>query len=202
MPTNVLSLTAYPFYINGEWRVSKSGETIKITSPYLYEVIGEVQAITSEEVDEAIYYAQNAQKSWAETLLQERAKFLYQWADELENMRDEIAEIIMKEVGKSYKDAKSEVVRTATFIRYTVEEAMHMNGESLKGDSFPGGSKSKIAIVDRVPLGVVLAIPPFNYPVNLAAAKLAPALISGNAVIFKPATQGAISGIKMIEALH
>lgn len=202
MPTNVLSLTAYPFYINGEWRESKSGETIKITSPYLYEVIGEVQAITTEEVDEAIYYAHNAQKSWAETSLQERAKYLYKWADELENMQDEIAEIIMKEVGKSYKDAKSEVVRTATFIRYTVEEALHMNGESLKGDSFPGGSKSKIAIVNRVPLGVVLAIPPFNYPVNLAAAKLAPALISGNAVIFKPATQGAISGIKMIEALH
>jgi glyceraldehyde-3-phosphate dehydrogenase (NADP+) len=57
-------------------------------------------------------------------------------------------------------------------------------------------------VVERVPLGVVLAIPPFNYPVNLAAAKLAPALITGNAVIFKPATQGAISGIKMIEALH
>jgi glyceraldehyde-3-phosphate dehydrogenase (NADP+) len=117
-------------------------------------------------------------------------------------MQDEIAEIIMKEVGKSLKDAKNEVVRTADFIRYTVEEAMHMHGESMKGDSFPGGSKSKIAIVERVPLGVILAIPPFNYPVNLAAAKLAPALISGNAVIFKPATQGAISGIKMIEALH
>lgn len=62
MPTNVLSLTAYPFYIDGEWRESKSGETIKITSPYLYEVIGEVQAITTEEVDEAILYAHNAQK--------------------------------------------------------------------------------------------------------------------------------------------
>ncbi|MEY2196542.1 NADP-dependent glyceraldehyde-3-phosphate dehydrogenase [Neobacillus sp. BF23-41] len=202
MPTNVLSLTAYPFYINGEWRESKSGETIKITSPYLYEEIGEVQAITTEEVDEAIYYAYIAQKNWAGTSLQERAKFLYKWADELVNMQDEIAEIIMKEVGKSLKDAKNEVIRTADFIRYTVEEAMHMHGESMKGDSFPGGSKSKIAIVDRVPLGVVLAIPPFNYPVNLAAAKLAPALISGNAVIFKPATQGAISGIKMIEALH
>jgi glyceraldehyde-3-phosphate dehydrogenase (NADP+) len=202
MPTNVLSLTAYPFYINGEWRESKSGETIKITSPYLYEEIGEVQAITTEEVDEAIYFAQIAQKNWAETSLQERAKFLYKWADELVNMQDEIAEIIMKEVGKSLKDAKNEVVRTADFIRYTVEEAMHMHGESMKGDSFPGGSKSKIAIVERVPLGVILAIPPFNYPVNLAAAKLAPALISGNAVIFKPATQGAISGIKMIEALH
>ncbi|MFP5109281.1 NADP-dependent glyceraldehyde-3-phosphate dehydrogenase [Neobacillus sp. C211] len=202
MSINVLSLKAYNFYINGEWRESKSGETIKITSPYLYEVIGKVQAVTIEEIDKAINFAHEAQKIWAETSLQKRAKFLYKWADELVNMQDEIAEIIMKEVGKSLKDAKNEVVRTADFIRYTVEEAMHMHGESMKGDSFPGGSKSKIAIVERVPLGVILAIPPFNYPVNLAAAKLAPALISGNAVIFKPATQGAISGIKMIEALH
>ncbi|MBT2738694.1 NADP-dependent glyceraldehyde-3-phosphate dehydrogenase [Bacillus sp. ISL-7] len=202
MSINVLSLKAYNFYINGEWRESKSGETIKITSPYLYEVIGKVQAVTIEEIDKAINFAHEAQKIWAETSLQKRAKFLYKWADELVDMQDEIAEIIMKEVGKSLKDAKNEVVRTADFIRYTVEEAMHMHGESMKGDSFPGGSKSKIAIVERVPLGVILAIPPFNYPVNLAAAKLAPALISGNAVIFKPATQGAISGIKMIEALH
>ncbi|MCM3729197.1 NADP-dependent glyceraldehyde-3-phosphate dehydrogenase [Neobacillus cucumis] len=202
MPTNVLTSSSYKFYVNGEWNESKSGQTIDICSPYLNEVIGKVQAITKEEVDEAILFAHAGQKAWAENSLQQRAKYLYKWADELVNMKEEIAEIIMKEVGKSLKDAKNEVARTADFIRYTVEEALHMHGKSMKGDSFPGGSKSKIAIVERVPLGVVLAIPPFNYPVNLAAAKLAPALISGNAVIFKPATQGAISGIKMIEALH
>ncbi|MBT2729573.1 NADP-dependent glyceraldehyde-3-phosphate dehydrogenase [Bacillus sp. ISL-75] len=202
MPTNVLTLSSYKFYVNGEWKESQSGQTIDIRSPYLNEVIGKVQAITKEEVDEAILFAYVAQKEWAENSLQQRANYLYKWADELVNMQEEIAEIIMKEVGKSLKDAKNEVVRTADFIRYTIEEALHMHGESMRGESFPGGSKSKIAIVERVPLGVVLAIPPFNYPVNLAAAKLAPALISGNAVIFKPATQGAISGIKMIEALH
>ncbi|RDZ12340.1 NADP-dependent glyceraldehyde-3-phosphate dehydrogenase [Priestia megaterium] len=202
MTTTVLNVSTYSFYLNGEWKESKSGQTIDIVSPYRHDVIGKVQAITKEEVDEAVYAAQKAQKGWAEISLQERAKYLYNWANELVKMQSEIAEIIMKEVGKSLKDARNEVVRTADFIRYTVEEALHMNGESMKGDSFPGGSKSKVAIVERVPLGVVLAIPPFNYPVNLAAAKLAPALISGNAVIFKPATQGAISGIKMIEALH
>ncbi|MGM0878799.1 MAG: NADP-dependent glyceraldehyde-3-phosphate dehydrogenase [Bacillota bacterium] len=198
----MLTISKYQFYINGEWKESKSEQTIEIFSPYSQEIIGEIQAITKDEVDEAISFAQEAQKSWGKTPLQERAKYLYKWADELVEMQDEIAEIIMKEVGKSLKDATNEVVRTADFIRYTVEEALHMHGESMKGDSFPGGSKSKIAIIERIPLGVVLAIPPFNYPVNLAAAKLAPALISGNAVIFKPATQGAISGIKMIEALH
>lgn len=192
----------YKFYINGEWKESSSGQTIDISSPYLHEVIGQVQAITRTEVDEAIQLAKEAQKDWAEASLQDRAQYLYKWADELVNMQDEIADIIMKEVGKGYKDAQKEVVRTADFIRYTVDEAMHMHGESMMGDSFPGGAKSKLAIIQRAPLGVILAISPFNYPVNLAAAKLAPALITGNAVIFKPATQGAISGIKMIEALH
>src|SRR5690242_11999221 len=202
MTTTVLNVSTYSFYLNGEWKESKSGQTIDIVSPYRHDVIGKVQAITKEEVDEAVHAAQKAQKGWAETSLQDRAKYLYKWADELVKMQSEIAEIIMKEVGKSLKDARNEVVRTADFIRYTIEEALHMNGESMKGDSFPGGSKSKVAIVERVPLGVVLAIAPFNYPVNLSAAKLAPALIMGNAVIFKPATQGAISGIKMVEALH
>ena len=107
----------------------------------------------------------------------------------------------MKEVGKAYQDAIKEVERTADLIHYTVEEAIHLSGESLNGEHFPGGSRSKLAVIERVPLGVVLAISPFNYPVNLAAAKLAPALITGNTVIFKPATQGSISGTKMIEAL-
>ncbi|MEC0276135.1 NADP-dependent glyceraldehyde-3-phosphate dehydrogenase [Peribacillus frigoritolerans] len=202
MKTKVLSLLDYKFYVNGEWKESQTGQTIEIKSPYLYEVIGKVQAISKNEVDEAITFAHEAQKEWANISLQQRADYLYKWADQLIDKQDEIAEIIMKEVGKSFKDAKNEVLRTADFIRFTVEEALHMHGESMRGDSFPGGSKSKIAIIERVPLGVILAIPPFNYPVNLAASKLAPALISGNAVIFKPATQGAISGIKMIEALH
>ncbi|WP_042205320.1 NADP-dependent glyceraldehyde-3-phosphate dehydrogenase [Paenibacillus durus] len=199
---NSKKVPVYKTYINGEWKESKSGQTLDIYSPYSRDVIGKVQAVTEEEVNEAIYFAHEAQKSWREVSLQERAKYLYKWADELVNMQDEIAEIIMKEVGKSLKDSGNEVLRTADFIRYTIEEALHMHGESMKGDSFPGGSKSKLAIIERVPLGVILAIPPFNYPVNLAAAKVAPALMAGNAVIFKPATQGAISGIKMIEALH
>lgn len=116
-------------------------------------------------------------------------------------MKEELTTTIMQEVGKSYQDAVKEVERTADLIRYTVEEAIHLSGESLNGEHFPGGSRSKLAVVERVPLGVIVAISPFNYPVNLAAAKLAPALITGNSVIFKPATQGSISGIKMIEAL-
>lgn len=201
MASNVSELTTYKAYLAGEWKKSSSGETISIKSPYLRETIGYVQAVTQDEVDQAIRAAHEAQKSWALLSLSERGAYLEKWADELEKNDEEIATAIMQEVGKGFQDARKEVVRTADLIRYTVQEALHLHGESLRGDGFPGGSQKKLGIVERVPLGVVLAIAPFNYPVNLSASKIAPALMAGNGVIFKPATQGSISGIKMIEAL-
>lgn len=201
MASNVSELTTYKAYLQGEWKKSSSDETIAIQSPYLRKAIGYVQAVTQDEVDEAIKAAHKAQKSWAELSLSERGAYLDKWADELVNNSEDIATAIMQEVGKGFKDAKKEVVRTADLIRYTVQEALHMHGESLRGEGFPGGDQKKIGIVERAPLGVVLAISPFNYPVNLAASKVAPALMAGNGVIFKPATQGSISGIKMIQAL-
>ncbi|WP_246823282.1 NADP-dependent glyceraldehyde-3-phosphate dehydrogenase [Terribacillus saccharophilus] len=194
------TLTAQRYYVNGEWKESTTGNVVEIMSPYKEGVVGTVQALSQEEAAAAIQSAKQAQKAWAKVSLQEKADLLYKWADELLAMQDELAQTMMLEVGKSLKDAKSEVQRTYDYIRYTAQEALHTNGESMRGDRFPGGSSSKVGIVDRVPLGVILAISPFNYPVNLSASKLAPALISGNTVIFKPATQGALSGIKMMEA--
>ena len=188
--------TVYQYYSQGQWKSSESGETIAIVSPYLKTSIGSVQALTQDEVNQCIQSAKAAQPDWSLMSI-----YLHAWADELLKMKEELATIMMKEVGKAYQDAIKEVERTADLIHYTVEEAIHLSGESLNGEHFPGGSRSKLAVIERVPLGVVLAISPFNYPVNLAAAKLAPALITGNTVIFKPATQGSISGTKMIEAL-
>ena len=193
--------TVYQYYSQGQWKSSESGETIAIVSPYLKTSIGSVQALTQDEVNQCIQSAKAAQHDWSLMSIYDRAHYLHAWADELLKMKEELATIMMKEVGKAYQDAIKEVERTADLIHYTVEEAIHLSGESLNGEHFPGGSRSKLAVIERVPLGVVLAISPFNYPVNLAAAKLAPALITGNTVIFKPATQGSISGTKMIEAL-
>lgn len=193
--------TVYQYYSQGQWKSSESGETIAIVSPYLKTSIGSVQALTQDEVNQCIQSAKAAQPDWSLMSIYDRAHYLHAWGDELLNMKEELATIMMKEVGKAYQDAIKEVERTADLIHYTVEEAIHLSGESLNGEHFPGGSRSKLAVIERVPLGVVLAISPFNYPVNLAAAKLAPALITGNTVIFKPATQGSISGTKMIEAL-
>ncbi|ANZ66469.1 NADP-dependent glyceraldehyde-3-phosphate dehydrogenase [Secundilactobacillus paracollinoides] len=191
----------YLAYLAGEWQASQSQETITIQSPWQSEPVGDIQAVTQDEIDTSIAAAQDAQKPWAALSLGERGQYLNQWADNLAANKQALAEIEMAEVGKNLKDAEKEVDRTVDLIRYTVQEALHMHGESVRGDGFPGGSKDKLGIIERVPLGVVLAISPFNYPVNLSASKIAPALMAGNAVICKPATQGAVSGIKLIEAL-
>ncbi|MFT8399824.1 MAG: NADP-dependent glyceraldehyde-3-phosphate dehydrogenase [Lentilactobacillus diolivorans] len=194
-------LTTYQAYLAGNWQDSDSKRTIEIVSPWQHQPIGRVQAVTQDEVDQAIQQAQKAQPAWASLSLGERGAYLNRWADHLDQSADDLAISVMNEVGKNYDDAKKEVLRTVDLIRYTVQEALHMHGQSVRGDGFPGGSKEKLGIIERVPLGVVLAISPFNYPVNLSASKIAPALMAGNAVIFKPATQGSISGIKMIKAL-
>ncbi|MEW9670905.1 NADP-dependent glyceraldehyde-3-phosphate dehydrogenase [Ammoniphilus sp. 3BR4] len=192
----------YPFWSNGEWKTSTSNRWIDIPSPATGRIVGRVPAMTKEEVDSAIQAAVIAQKEWAKLPVHERGRILLTWADELVSRADEIAEVIMREVGKKKAAARDEVVRTADLIRYNVEEGKRLHGELMKGDSFYGGSSKKVAMIDKEPLGVILAISPFNYPVNLSAAKIAPALITGNTVVLKPATQGSISALLMIEALE
>lgn len=193
-------LTSYQAYFAGQWQESESQETIEIRSPWRHEVIGSVQSVTQNEVDQAIAAAHRVQGSWANLSMNERGQYLDRWADEIEADVNALAMAVMDEVGKNFEDAKKEVLRTVDLIHYTVQEALHMHGQSVRGDGFPGGSKDKLGIITRVPLGTVLAISPFNYPINLSAAKIAPALMAGNTVIFKPATQGSICGIKMIQA--
>ncbi|PYZ97044.1 NADP-dependent glyceraldehyde-3-phosphate dehydrogenase [Alteribacter lacisalsi] len=195
------NIHTHPFLIDNEWRESESGKTIEILSPDDKSVVGSVQAMSQAETDEAARASKAAQEGWAATPLDERAALMHRWADELEKMSDELGDIIQREVGKGFSSAKVEVIRTAELIRYTAEQGLRVKGEFMTGDGFPGGGKNKKAMIQKVPHGVVLAISPFNYPVNLSAAKIAPALVTGNTVLFKPATQGAISGIKMIEAL-
>ena len=180
---------------NGEWAVSKSNMFIDINSPIDNSLVGRVPAMTKDEVDFIIKSAKEAQKDWEKVTLNERAEILYKAADLLVEYSEEIAEIMIREIAKDKKSSISEVVRTADFIRFTADTAKNMSGESIPGDTFPGYKRNKISVVSRVALGVVLAISPFNYPVNLAASKIAPAIIAGNSVVLKPATQGSICGI-------
>lgn len=191
----------HPYLYNNEWKTSDTGNTVQIISPDDGSVVGEVPAMSQEEVNRAVEKTADVQENWAATEGHERSGLLHKWAEELEKMTDEIGEMIHLEVGKTLSASKSEVKRTAQLIRHTAEEGLRTHGSFIQGDAFPGASKSTKAMVQKVPHGVVLAISPFNYPVNLAASKIAPALITGNTVVFKPATQGAISGLLMIKAL-
>ena len=180
----------------------KEKRLIEIKSPLNGEVIGSVPAMTQSEVDEIIARSKNALKEWKKVPLYERADMLYRCAQILMDKEEELANLLVREVAKDLKSAKSEVSRTADFIRFTADIAKSMHGETIQSDRFPGFENNKISLVTRDPIGVVLAISPFNYPVNLAASKLAPALVAGNTVIFKPATQGALSGQFLAEVFY
>lgn len=185
----------YKNLIGGDWVISDDCEYIEILSPVDRSLVGKVGAMNQGEVDKAIRVAKSAQKKWKDVPVSEKAEILNKAADLLEENKDEIADVLMREVAKDKKSSLSEVLRTADFIRFTADTAKNITGESLPGESFPGFKKDKISIVRREPLGVVLAISPFNYPLNLAASKIAPAIMAGNSVVFKPATQGSITGM-------
>lgn len=191
-------MTAYKNYVNGEWKAS--ADSITIYAPASGEELGSVPAMSREEVDVAMTAARKALKTWRALSYVERAAYLHKVADILVRDQEKIGLMIAKEVSKGYKAGISEVVRTAEIIRYAADEGVRLSGEVLEGGSFEAASKKKIAIVRREPVGVVLAISPFNYPVNLAGSKIAPALIGGNVVMFKPPTQGSISGLLLAEA--
>ena len=185
----------YKNLLNGRWVDAHSGKRDKILSPTDGSLVGEVPAMSPEEADEFLKSATLAQKAWSAVPVSERAAVLHKAADILLREQDAIANILVREIAKNKKSSLSEVTRTADLIHFTAEEGKRVTGESLSSGAFPGFHETKLSIVNRVPLGVVLAIAPFNYPINLAASKIAPALVAGNAVVFKPPTQGAISAL-------
>lgn len=191
----------YKNLVNGHW-IESTSETLDIISPLDGKVVGSVPAMSQSEVNVAIQSAKTAQAQWANVPIDQKTQILYKTASLLVEHADELAHILMFEVGKDLKSAKGEIIRTADLIRSTANHANVLTGESIVGDNYPGGVKNKMAFTARVPLGVVLAISPFNYPINLAASKIAPAILAGNAVVFKSATQGAVSAMCMVRCFE
>lgn len=186
--------------VNGQWLGTK--ENIKIYSPVNQELLGTIPKMGKSAVDQVLNEAKKAQPSWANTPLHERAKILNKAADLLLDKESELSIILMKEIGKDLSSSTSEVKRTADFIRFTADAGKGLEGEAIASDNFPGFKQNKLSFAQRVPVGVVLAISPFNYPINLSASKLAPALIAGNSVVLKPPTQGALSALHLVRILQ
>lgn len=193
-------MTRYQNLVNGKWKSSE--QEITIYSPINQEELGTVPAMTQTEADEAMQAARAALPAWRALSAVERAAYLHKTAAILERDKEEIGTILAKEVAKGIKAAIGEVVRTADLIRYAAEEGLRITGQAMEGGGFEATSKNKLAVIRREPVGIVLAIAPFNYPVNLSASKIAPALIAGNVVMFKPPTQGSISGLLLAKAFE
>ncbi|HGP8444331.1 TPA: NADP-dependent glyceraldehyde-3-phosphate dehydrogenase [Streptococcus pneumoniae] len=193
-------MTIYQNLVNGKWKSSE--QEITIYSPINQEELGTVPAMTQTEADEAMQAARAALPAWRALSAIERAAYLHKTAAILERDKEKIGTILAKEVAKGIKAAIGEVVRTADLIRYAAEEGLRITGQAMEGGGFEAASKNKLAVVRREPVGIVLAIAPFNYPVNLSASKIAPALIAGNVVMFKPPTQGSISGLLLAKAFE
>ncbi|HGK2914639.1 TPA: NADP-dependent glyceraldehyde-3-phosphate dehydrogenase [Streptococcus pneumoniae] len=193
-------MTRYQNLVNGKWKSSE--QEITIYSPINQEELGTVPAMTQTEADEAMQAARAALPAWRALSAIERAAYLHKTAAILERDKEKIGTILAKEVAKGIKAAIGEVVRTADLIRYAAEEGLRITGQAMEGGGFEAASKNKLAVVRREPVGIVLAIAPFNYPVNLSASKIAPALIAGNVVMFKPPTQSSISGLLLAKAFE
>ncbi|OGG00395.1 hypothetical protein A2Y99_00870 [Candidatus Gottesmanbacteria bacterium RBG_13_37_7] len=192
----------YKYFDGGEWKYSANKETMEVVSPVDNQTLGKIPKLTKSEIDGGITYLSDKKKMWTETPVAERVKIIRLAADILRHHEHFFTSLIIREIGKPYHEAKDEVVRSADMMDYFGNEAINLKGEEIESSMYPGYNSDKIAFVERVPLGIILAISPFNYPLNLAVSKIAPALITGNLVVFKPATQGALTGFHLTEVLR
>jgi glyceraldehyde-3-phosphate dehydrogenase (NADP+) len=187
----------YNFFDGKQWIPSNSGETVDVISPVDESVVGKLQVVSREDMDAAILKSKIAQLTWFNKPLNERIKIVHLAADWIRQYEEYLTSILVSEIGKTHSESKSEIIRTADLIDYFADESVSLRGETMDSDNFPGFEKGRIALIERVPYGVILCIAPFNYPINLAASKIAPALLMGNSVVFKPPTQGGIIGVHL-----
>jgi len=185
-------------YIDGQWRESEIYSDLK--SPYSQQTIANIAQASTEQVKEAIGAAQEAFKVMRNLTAYERSNILEQLVNLLIANKEKAAEIISLESAKPLKFAIGEVERTIETYKFAAEEAKRIYGEVLPIDAAKNGV-NKIGLTIREPLGVVAAITPFNFPMNLVAHKLGPAIAAGNTVVLKPASQTPLSSIFIAELL-
>lgn len=185
----------YKNYIGGNWIKSTSGSTYTITNPAHNSVtLGEFQASTELDALTAVTAATEAQPAWANTPAPERASILFRALRLIEEKSEELARSITTEEGKSLADARGEVKRSMNIVEYAAGE-----GRRMFGYTTPSELHDTVAYTMRRPLGIVAVITPWNFPLAIPAWKIAPALICGNAIVFKPASSTPMTAVKLIE---
>ena len=182
-------------YIGGQWTASASGATYEITNPARkMTVVGEFQYSTAEDARRAVASAKEALPVWADTPAPERASVLFRALTIMERRADDMARTITIEEGKPLADARGEVKRSMNIIEYAAGE-----GRRMFGYTTPSELPSTVAYTIRRPVGVVAVITPWNFPLAIPAWKIAPALVCGNTVVFKPASSTPMTGVELVE---
>lgn len=193
-----LRRTDFQLAVGGRW--IESGEWAEVTSPYDGAVVGRVPVAGDELVDRAIAHARTTFA--AGPLPQhQRAEILAETARLIRHNQDELAMILALEGGKPLATALVETARAYETFTASAVEARKLAGEQIPLDAVPAGT-GKLGLTLRVPVGVVAAISPFNFPLNLAAHKVGPAFAAGNAVVLKPALMTPLSALRLVELME
>ena len=187
-----------PFYVAG--RPATSADVLTVRHPYDDEVVGETSLATPDQVEEAVAAAAAAAGPAAALSAAERATALDEISAGVNRRAEEFAVLITAESGKPLKWARAEVSRAVSTFRWAAEEARRFSGELQRLDTDPAAA-GRIALIRRVPRGPVLGIAPFNFPLNLVAHKVAPALAVGAPIILKPAPATPLTALLLGEIM-
>jgi acyl-CoA reductase-like NAD-dependent aldehyde dehydrogenase len=185
-------------FIGGHW--VGGGEPLEVRNKYTGEVLATLPTARREDVDTAVSAASMAAEAMAELPAYRRAEILARVAAALRARRNEVARLIAAEAGKALKYARVEVDRAINTFTVASEEAKRIHGETVPLDAVPQG-EGYFGFYVRRPVGVVAAITPFNFPLNLVAHKVAPAIAAGNSVVLKPASSTPLTAVLLCDLL-
>ena len=187
--------------ICGKWTDASSGKKIDVLNPATGKLVDTVPSLSKEEVDKAIDYAYNAQKSWEDKSVVERCEVLIKFASLVDENKDDLAATLCKETGKPIKEAYNEIANIQIGVLGYVEKVKHEYGNMVYRGT-EAGQENTIQYTIQQPLGVVVAIIPFNFPSDIFINKVPPALLMGNAVILKPASVNPLTLTKYVKLLE
>jgi len=188
----------YKMYLGGRW-VDRPNK-ITVRSPYDNALVGRVAAASKEDYTEAVKIAHETFRVTRDLPSYKREETCRAISAALEKQIDKLATLMSRELGKAVKDARGEVLRSIGVFKVAAEEAKRVGGEIIDLDWAPG-SEERVGLVRRFPRGVIAGISPFNFPLNLVAHKIAPAIASGNTIVLKPASATPIMALMLAEII-
>lgn len=186
----------YKLFINGEWVDSGTGETFEDVNPATIEPIAKLQKASIDDVQHAVESAEKAFDSWSGKPAPLRGKILFRAARILEERKEELARLMTQEMGKILKEARGDVQEAIDMTYYAAGE-----GRRLLGETTPSELPDKFCMTVRRPIGVLGLITPWNFPLAIPAWKIMPALICGNTIVFKPASDTPLLSIELVKIL-